>query len=471
MKSVLSIIFLIFFSFLGLSQVSEVDKEGMGDDTMIVIDELVTAGAKKVREKVIFSESKLQTGQSIPLKQLREELLASRQNLLNTRLFNDVELLIFKWTNENHVSIEFQVDERWYIYPIPVVELTGITVREWREEFDRDLDRLTYGISIDHNNLTGNADRLDLDLRGGFQRQARFTYLLTGVDKKRNWGLNFSGGHTQNRGASVNATNNTFENLLFDDFVFESQSAGVGITRRKTINKRHGLQLGFQRIEITDTIQDLSVQFFENDTNEKAFGTIGYNWIIENRDLSEYPTNGESIAASAIYLGLFENNIDQVRITGNINVYRPLSEKFYISSGLHARYTPFYPDGFFTLANSRTIARQIPRGYFDFQIFPVNFVTLKSELRYQVLDKKFYKVPIPDRFKPVPLKIYPKVYLDIAQTGAADFDNQNPLNNDFLYSYGAGIDIVTIYNTPLLIDVSRNHVGQTRLNFGIGKSF
>jgi len=446
--------------------------ETLNDDTIVYIDSMIIVGSNKVKDVVVFGESRLKQGQEILVKELREELLLSRQNLLNTRLFNDVEILIYKWTNENQVSIEFQVDERWYIYPLPVLELTGITFAEWGDEFDFDFDRLTYGITADHFNLTGNADILSLDWRGGFQRQYRAEYQLTGIGKERNWGLGFGANFIQNKGASINADGNLFDSELFDDFVFESQSANVNITRRKQKNKRHGLAIGFQRIEIADTIEQLSPQFFENEATEKSFGTIAYNFAIENRDLSEYPTDGEFVTGSVTYRGLFDDNIDQLRFTGNFNIYEPISDKFFVSSGLHLRYTPFYPEGFFTSSTSRTIVQQIPRGYIDFQIFPIDFAVLKSELRYQVLDKKFYKFPIlPDRFKPVPLKIYPKVYFDAAQTRPADFDTTNFLNDDFLYSYGAGIDLVTLYNTPLIFDVSRNHLGQTRLNFGIGKSF
>ncbi len=469
-----SIVYIIFFLLIGQLAVSQepIPSDDITEGTLVIIDSMVIKGAKKVRERVIFGESRLKQGQSIPVEQLREELLASRQFLLNTRLFNDVEILIYKWTNDNHVSVEFVVDERWYIYPLPVVELTGISFREWRDEFDYDINRLTYGITVDHFNLTGNADVLSVDWRGGFQHQYRANYLITGIDKERNWGLGFGGNIVQNKGASIGAVGNLFDSELFDDFVFESQAASIGISRRKDINRRHGLNIGFQRIEIADTISELSPNFFENDVSVKSFGTVGYNAVLENRDLSEYPTDGEFAAGSLIYRGLFEDNISQIRFTGNVNYYEPLSEKFYFSSGLHVRYTPLYPDGFFTSATSRTAATQVPRGYADFQIFPVDYAFLKTELRYRILDKKFYKVPIlPDRFKPLPLKIYPKVYFDAGRTNAADFDTENLLNDDFLYSFGAGVDFVSLYNTPLLIDVSRNHIGQTRLNFTVGKSF
>jgi len=444
----------------------------MDDETLVIIDSMITTGNEKVRDIVIYGESRLKEGQQIPIKTLREELLNSRRNLLNTRLFNEVELLIFKWTNENHVSIEFEVDERWYIYPLPVVELTGITFREWREEFDYDIERLTYGTSVQHNNLTGRGDRLNVDWRGGFQHQYKFNYFLPGIDKERNWGLGGGISFIRNKGTVIDAVNNQFDSELFNDFVFEGQGAQLSLSRRRDINKRHGLRVGFQRIEIGDTIQDLTPNFFVDGNEELAYGTLGYNLVFEKRDLSEYPTDGEFLFADLSYSGLFNNDFDQLRFTGNFNYYQPLSEKFFASAGVHMRYTPVYADAFNTLATSRASDLQLPRGYNDFQIFPISFGTIKSELRYRVLDKKFYKVPIlPDRFKPVPLKIYPKIYLDGGQTFTADFDTQNPLNDEFLYSFGVGVDLVTIYNTPFLIEFGQNHFGETNLNFGIGKSF
>ena len=71
----------------------------MDDSTFVVINDMRVVGNEKTRPQVVFGESKLRIGDTISIRELHTEMLWSRRNLMNLRLFNDVEILIDRWTN------------------------------------------------------------------------------------------------------------------------------------------------------------------------------------------------------------------------------------------------------------------------------------------------------------------------------------------------------------------------------------
>ena len=66
----------------------------------------------------------------------------SRENLLNTALFNFVD---FDWVDESVDSkaLTISVVERWYLWPIPYLAYADRNLRSWWEA--KDWTRLSYG--------------------------------------------------------------------------------------------------------------------------------------------------------------------------------------------------------------------------------------------------------------------------------------------------------------------------------------
>ncbi len=476
-KNFLSVVF-ILSSLVCLSQEKELKitetrpKSLITDSTLVYIDSLKVSGNDHLRDNVIFAESRLSVGDTIRVDHLREQLIRSRANLLNTKLFNEVELLIYKWKDDHSISVEFAVDERWYIYPIPIVQLNGITFREWTDEFENDLKRLTYGLDLKHNNLTKRGDPLGLNISTGFEKNYEFDYFFPSLDKERNWGLGVSALSNQEKGAVISAVNNDYNSVLYDEVVRKSRAASVWLTKRKTINNKRSIAFGYTDLTISDLIKDSVQNYFAENANELSYFTMSFNMFLENRDLKEYPLLGSFFDATLGYQGFSKQDYENIFFEGRYNIYRPISDKLNISSSLLAGFNARYQPSFYNLSTFRLSGDERVRGFNDYQVFPASFVTSKTELKYRIMDRMLYHVPIlPDRFEPVPMKIYPKLQFDAGKYFAADYDQLNPLNDDFLISGGAGLDVVTIYNTVLRMELTYNSLSETRFNFGVGKPF
>lgn len=440
------------------------------DAVYVIIKDIQVEGNEKTIDNVILAESKLNVGDSISLTELAKELKNSQQNILNTRLFNQVDLLISDW-QDDEIELQITVDERWYIYPIPVFELTGITFGEWVNNFDADLDRVTYGLEVKHFNARKRAERLELVAKTGFQQQYAASYFFPGLDKARNLGLGFGVSHLENKGATTSINNHEITAPLFDTDVLQRTQANVIVTYRKEITRRHSLSIGVRTTEIADTILDLSSNFFAGNSLKQSFFDAQYTINMEHRNLLEYPTEGYYLFGFARYEGIGTSGLDLFSSGFIANKYSKVGKKTFLSGSLQSLYIGGETIPFNNLISKR-LDDDVFRGYEDYVLVPKSYFLMKSELRYALVDKQFQKVPVlPKQFEPVPFKIYPKLFVDFGRTFSDQLETTNPLNDDLLYSFGAGVDLVTLYNLPIRFEFSQNHLKENNLSFSIGKSF
>lgn len=444
----------------------------MNDSTRVVIKEMRVIGNKHVNDGVVIEESKIEIGDEYELFELAKVLNNCQRNLTNLRLFNEVEILIDKWTDDNEINLVFFVNERWYIYPVPVLELTGIDFNEWRTDYDLDLSRLTYGFELLHANLTNRGDVLKLKAKTGFQKNLGFSYNLDALDKERNWGVGFGFDYKNNKGAIVSAINNEYNSQILDQNVYKSKDAFFAITNRKNVTQRHTIGIGYSNYNIADTLQQLSPNFFADNSTRQEYGNISYSFVLEERNLIEYPTEGHNVQALLSYDGLLSNDLDLFSFSSTIGNYKQILPRHYLSGSLNTRYIPSNDIPFFNLSRLAISDMKMPRGYQAYRVFPKNYATLKTEYRYDLVTKRFRNIPIlPDRFEPVPFRVLPKAFADFGFTSSNQYIENNELNDDFLYSFGLGVDVVTIYNSPFSFELSQNHLGELNFNIGLGKSF
>jgi hypothetical protein len=89
-----------------------------------------------------------------------------------------------------------------------------------------------------------------------------------------------------------------------------------------------------------------------------------------------------------------------------------------------------------------------------------NYGVLRMDLKREIFNHT-YSLPI-RYFTAVPLRIYPKIFVDGGYIqGSAT--NNNFLTNQLLYSIGAGLDVVTLYDIKIRFEFAWNHLKQNGL--------
>ena len=123
----------------------------------------LNGGNKKTKTYIILREMFFKQGDTIATSQFAEKLEQSKQFIFNTTLFVDVDIQYSKLGN-NKVAVIVLVKERWYIFPLPYFKLVDRNFNDWWVNQNRDFSRVNYGVNFVHNNLSGNNDKLNIQL-------------------------------------------------------------------------------------------------------------------------------------------------------------------------------------------------------------------------------------------------------------------------------------------------------------------
>lgn len=89
-----------------------------GDEPWLQVMGITVSGNKVTKERIILREMLVHEGDSLPAPAFYDQLERSRQNLMNTGLFNTVSVLPL-YLDKSTVMVEVTVNERWYIWPSP----------------------------------------------------------------------------------------------------------------------------------------------------------------------------------------------------------------------------------------------------------------------------------------------------------------------------------------------------------------
>ena len=118
----------------------------------------------------------------------------------------------------------------------------------------------------------------------------------------------------------------------------------------------------------------------------------------------------------------------------------------------------------------RSHRSHILRGLEKYVIDGALGAVVNQTLRKQVAAFNFRLPILSKTHDHIPFRIYMKTYFD----GGISYNKKpegNPLDNRFLYSGGAGMDIVTLYDLVLRFELSVNQMGETGFFFHIKNEF
>ena len=96
---------------------------------------------------------------------------------------------------------------------------------------------------------------------------------------------------------------------------------------------------------------------------------------------------------------------------------------------------------------------------------------LKGTIRQEILNLNVPTFIIKnEKYKKIPFKIVAKVYGDIGASHLPAYTN-SILNNRFLYTYGAGIDVLSYYDFVARFEYSFNQLGEKGLFLHVRRDF
>jgi hypothetical protein len=157
----------------------------------------------------------------------------------------------------------------------------------------------------------------------------------------------------------------------------------------------------------------------------------------------------------------FTGGVSLFSLQGEFNNYVALGKKWYASSQVMAKLKLPFNQPFI---NQRALGTSDAylRGLEYYIIDGVVYGLAKFNLRREILN---FNVPFIKKsriYNKIPFKVYAKAFTDFGYA----YSRESPLGmlyNNFLYTGGIGLDILTIYDLQLRFEYSINQLGEKNL--------
>lgn len=428
-------------------------------NSSVTIFKIILTGNKKTKPYIIQREIPFRESEQLVTSDLKEKLNLCKQRLMNTALFVDVDIKPVI-VDSNHVLIKINVKERWYLFPLPYFQIVTRNFNTWWVQENHSLKRVNYGLKFMQNNVTGRNDNLNVWIISGYTQQLSLRYDNPSLDKKIQHGINVGFGYSRNRelNYAIDFNRQSFYKRE-DQFIIKQTHADVAYTYRPAIKTRHRVKVSYVNMMVNDSVIYKNPRFFSTPTTRLSYGDISYNLNYFNLDYNPYPLKG--FAGDLNFYKRFGKNSNIWQVGGTANhVFKVLPTSYiqlqaagllrfpfkqpYISNSLMGS-TNLYMRGleYYVIEGS---AGGVARATFKDRVLSFN---VYSPLKSATHDK-------------IPVRVFLKVYGDLGYSYTSHVGN-SMLNNKPLYSYGAGVDIVTFYDIVIKLEYSFNQLRESGL--------
>jgi len=429
----------------------------------VIIHNIIIEGNKQTRPSIIIRELKFANNDTISLNRLKDLLIASKENVFNTKLFNIVTLDT-AFIGNSLVDITISVIERWYIWPIPYFEISDRNFNVWWET--KDFSRLTYGIDLTFSNVRGRNETMKILTHFGFNQKYGFTYTIPYLNRKQTIGIGFGADVELNHEVGVETADN--EVVYYKDvsnFPKQLIFAYTEMIYRPNIYTYHTFRIAYNQYYFSDTIIRIPGFSLAN-SNSQIFGSLYYQFKNDHRDVQYYPLTGFYFDLEFIHCFPYSFT-HNTYLKVNARKYWQIYNQWYFASGLTVKISVENEQPYF-LSRGLGYGREFVRGYEYFVVDGQHFLLWKNNFKFAIIPQRLIKLGFlkSSKFNTVPLALYVNVFSDLGyvyhySTEADDHgDLGNSLQNSLLLGYGTGLDFTTYYDLVIRCEFSMNLFGK-----------
>ncbi|GMQ32516.1 BamA/TamA family outer membrane protein [Algoriphagus taiwanensis] len=446
-----------------------------GAPERVKVNNIFIIGNQKTQKSVILRELDFTTDYYYDWETFVGIIQADQQKIYNLRLFTEVEITPL-FTGEEEVEILISVKERWYILPSIIFQLADRNFAEWWTNQGRDWSRVNYGLRVSHSNVGGRNEKLRFSGQLGFTKALDMLYSKPYIDKKQKHGLAFQLTYADQKTIPIKSEFNrqVFYTNEMEEVLRKNFSTALRYTYRRTFYNFHFVTLGYNYTWINPDVLNENPNYFQHGENNLRYAYFQYSFRHDKRDNVAYATDGELLQISATKYGIFNTeDIDEIEININANIYKPLTERIHFAAGLTGVW--FLSDQQpYTLVRGIGYNPNFIRGYELNVIEGQQLYVQKNSVRYKFLD---FAIDISrylpgDQFNTLPFKMYLSGNFDHGYvTDRNEIPENARLTNQYLFGYGAGIDIVGFYDAVLRLEYSVNNQGEGNIFFNFRAPF
>ncbi|MCB0768932.1 MAG: BamA/TamA family outer membrane protein [Flavobacteriales bacterium] len=438
----------------------ELPAQDRAEDVLLRVQGVSVRGNRITKERIIVREMVAREGDTLSHIALYEKLERSRQNLMNTGLFNTVTVIPV-YMDRTHVLLEVTVNERWYLWPALIFDLADPNFNTWW--LTKDFDRVNYGAYLYRYNMRGRNETGYIKAQFGYTRQFAFRYKVPNMDAKQRWGFSVGGSYFQQAEVTAGTVNNERELIRnFDGSNRDEWKADLEVTLRRSHDVRHAWRLNYTQADVTDTITKVAVDYFDGPMTNTRFLGLGYTLLWDRRDSRAYPRSGhyEELRVDRYGLGLFDEaspDITTLYVTTN-QWWRP-HEKWTFGLSLRGKYTigtpPYY-------VQEGLGYKHYVRGFEYYVIDGEHFALGKGNVVFQLVKPRTRRIEgIPmEAFRTLYIAVYLNLFTDVGHVWDDRYAQVNFLANTWTNGNGIGVDLVTSYDQVVRGEYTVNNLGE-----------
>ena len=426
-----------------------------------LISDIYIVGNNTTKDFIILRELPFKENDVIDLDKVDNLLTQGKNNLINLSLFNFVYITYQLADAKDglglpEIEIVIDLDERWYYWPRLDISFGDRNSSNWLK--DPRWDTITYNVGFNIYNLFGYNQSLSVMYLFGYQKGFRIDYnnITLGGKGEHFFNLSVSGLYMKMENV-ISENNEPFYLRSNNGYLTRRESYGITYTYRPKLRLFNIFSVEYENKRIDPEILLRNPDYWGGGNLKREGLHLGYNFISDQRDNIQYPLNGYYINGGMRAYTDFNSLLIYGKITGDIRYYNNFSGRWSYAARLTIGSSVKNEDAYiFDKAIGYNNIGM--RGYEYCVVDGQHYIILNPSLRYNIIPQKIFNLnfmPL-TKFRKAHFAMYGKIFFD---TGYVSHNNPSPLNNlanKFLFSYGAGIDVVTYYDITLSFDYSFN---------------
>lgn len=449
---------LLFFT---LSVTAQTSLFEVSDTTKFTVSRIIIIGNKITKDKIIYRELIFHVGDKLPLYVLNTAMGRSKENLMNTLLFNFVTMQLLDDIDDKK-AVVITVTERWYIFPVPIFELVDPNFNTWWKS--KDWSRVNYGFTVTDNNFRGMQEFLSITAKFGYSQKYSFNYNIPYLTRDQDNGLQIGGGYNRNHEINYTLENSQLIFYKNEDVYIRKEYYGYAkYTHRDKIYNYTTLGAEYRYSDVDDAVIKLNPRYFLPLQNYEQYLALTFKWTRDKRVDRIYSLKGYyfDVELSKLGFGVFKNEPSLLFLSSSFKNSLQLNNRWHYC---------YYVKGRITGQNEAPFYNQKALGYNSdairsYELYVINgqqYALYKSNLKFSIIPQRVVQLPgiQSDKFGKVPYALYLNLLFDMGYVVDNTFARTNPLANQWLQGYGIGLDFVSYYNIVFRAECSINKFGE-----------
>ncbi len=415
-------------------------------------------------EKVNFNERNFYPGDS---SELRQRMNYSRENLINTKLFLNVNISLKKISNSDYTLL-IDVTERHYWWLFPIAKLNAPNFNEWLRA--PHWEDLSMGLFFSHNNLFGLNHQTSIIVLLGKSWAIVAGYKIPWIGNGKKIGLLLGAGYSNLYTVEYASVDNKRQ-MLYAPNSQQVVKLTAKLTLRPGLYHYGTIQLTGQYVAISDSMYKLDSTYLAKKKNVNTSLSLYADYYYDSRNSHTYPLKGNMLRVfiNKVGLGLVSKDIDLFYYGIDFHFYQTISRKWYVAEMVKAENAAGENAPYYYQLNM-TQGKDFIRGFDLYTLKGDQMYFCRNNIKYELIKPSIKKVKEgqeKNKFKALQYAFYLNAFADAGYC-VNKFTDVNPYNNKLLMSCGLGIDFVTYYDLVIRFEYAFTSIGTNGFFFGFG---